>query len=81
MPFRLLSNVFPPLLWGVGHPRMSASNYLVAAILMPISSLVVIGNALSVERRVRRALGEAPAAPAHAEATRVAAVSLDSVPS
>ena len=35
MPFRLLSNVFPPLLWGVGRPRTSASNFLIAAILMP----------------------------------------------
>ena len=35
MPFRLLSNVFPPLLWGVGHPGISASNFLLAAILMP----------------------------------------------
>jgi O-antigen/teichoic acid export membrane protein len=35
MPFRLLSNVFPPLLWGIGQPRISASNFLLAAILMP----------------------------------------------
>lgn len=37
MPFRLMSNIFPPLLWGVGHPGTSASNFLVAAILMPIA--------------------------------------------
>jgi O-antigen/teichoic acid export membrane protein len=37
MPFRLLSNVFPPLLWGIGHPRISAGNYVVAAILMPLA--------------------------------------------
>jgi teichuronic acid exporter len=37
MPFRLLSNIFPPLLWGVGHPGTSASNLLIAAILMPIA--------------------------------------------
>jgi teichuronic acid exporter len=37
MPFRLLSNVFPPLLWGVGHPGISASNFLFAAILMPMA--------------------------------------------
>ncbi len=37
MPFRLMSNIFPPLLWGVGHPQTSASNFLVAAILMPLS--------------------------------------------
>jgi len=35
MPFRLLSNVFSPLLWGVGHPRTSAVNLLIAALLMP----------------------------------------------
>jgi len=37
MPFRLLSNIFPPLLWGVGHPDTSASNFLIAAILMPLA--------------------------------------------
>lgn len=37
MPFRLLSNIFPPLLWGIGHPRTSASNLLIAAILMPVA--------------------------------------------
>jgi teichuronic acid exporter len=37
MPFRLLSNIFPPLLWGVGHPGISASNFLVAAFLMPMA--------------------------------------------
>lgn len=40
MPFRLLSNIFPPLLWGVGHPRTSASNLLVAAVLMPVAFFV-----------------------------------------
>lgn len=37
MPFRLLSNVFPPLLWGVGSPAISASNFLIAALLMPVA--------------------------------------------
>ncbi len=37
MPFRLLSNIFPPLLWGVGHPDTSASNFLIAASLMPMA--------------------------------------------
>ncbi|MEZ5501388.1 MAG: lipopolysaccharide biosynthesis protein [Halioglobus sp.] len=37
MPFRLLSNVFPPLLWGVGHPGTSASNFVIAALLMPMA--------------------------------------------
>lgn len=40
MPFRLLSNVFPPLLWGVGHPRTSASNFLIAALLMPVAFFI-----------------------------------------
>jgi hypothetical protein len=40
MPFRLLSNIFPPLLWGVGHPGTSAFNLLIAAILMPAAFLV-----------------------------------------
>jgi O-antigen/teichoic acid export membrane protein len=39
MPFRLLSNIFPPLLWGVGHPGASAFNLLIAAILMPAAFL------------------------------------------
>ena len=37
MPFRLLSNIFPPLLWGVGSPSTSATNFLVAALLMPVA--------------------------------------------
>ncbi|MEZ5572440.1 MAG: lipopolysaccharide biosynthesis protein [Halioglobus sp.] len=37
MPFRLLSNIFPPLLWGTGHPAISASNFLIAATLMPLA--------------------------------------------
>lgn len=37
MPFRLMSNIFPPLLWGIGCPRTSASNFAIAAILMPIA--------------------------------------------
>lgn len=40
MPFRLLSNIFPPLLWGIGHPSTSASNLLIAAILMPLAFFV-----------------------------------------
>ena len=39
MPFRLLSNVFSPLLWGVGAPRTSALNYAFAAVLMPVAFL------------------------------------------
>lgn len=37
MPFRLLSNVFPPLLWGIGQPRTSATNFLIASIFMPLA--------------------------------------------
>jgi teichuronic acid exporter len=37
MPFRLLSNIFPPLLWGIGNPATSASNFLIAALLMPVA--------------------------------------------
>ncbi len=37
MPLRLLSNVFPPLLWGVGQPRSSAINFLLASIFMPLA--------------------------------------------
>lgn len=37
MPFRLMSNIFPPLLWGIGRPRTSASNFAFAAILMPVA--------------------------------------------
>lgn len=37
MPFRLMSNIFPPLLWGIGYPRTSASNFAIAAILMPVA--------------------------------------------
>jgi O-antigen/teichoic acid export membrane protein len=43
MPFRLLANVFPPLLWGVGSPRTSASNYALAAVLMPLAFVVGAG--------------------------------------
>ena len=37
MPFRLMSNIFPPLLWGVGSPATSATNFLIAAVLMPVA--------------------------------------------
>tara|TARA_B100001540_G_scaffold315147_1_gene341694 strand:- start:1349 stop:2788 length:1440 start_codon:yes stop_codon:yes gene_type:complete len=43
MPFRLLGNVFPPLLWGVGSPAISASNYLLAALLMPLAFVIGAG--------------------------------------
>lgn len=37
MPFRLLSNVFPPLLWGIGQPRLSATNFALAATFMVLA--------------------------------------------
>lgn len=37
MPFRLLSNVFPPLLWGIGQPGISASNFALAALFMVLA--------------------------------------------
>ncbi|MDH3637549.1 MAG: lipopolysaccharide biosynthesis protein [Gammaproteobacteria bacterium] len=52
MPLRLLSTLLPPVLWGVGRPEVSASNFLVAAMVMPIAFIVgaqygVFGLALS----------------------------------
>ncbi|MEM9256899.1 MAG: lipopolysaccharide biosynthesis protein [Pseudomonadota bacterium] len=40
MPLRLLANLFPPLLWGIGKPGISAGNFAVAAISMPIAFIV-----------------------------------------
>lgn len=40
MPLRMLGNLFPPLLWGVGHPEVSATNYLISAIIMPAAYVV-----------------------------------------
>jgi O-antigen/teichoic acid export membrane protein len=37
MPFQLLNNIFSPLLWGVGKPGTSASNYAIAAVFMPLA--------------------------------------------
>ncbi|MFK7975413.1 MAG: lipopolysaccharide biosynthesis protein [Halioglobus sp.] len=34
MPLRLLGNIFPPLLWGTGQPRVSASNFALASVFM-----------------------------------------------
>ena len=47
MPFRMISNLFPPLLWGIGRPGVSATNYLIAAILMPVA-LYIGANEWSV---------------------------------
>ena len=35
MPLRMVSVLFPPVLWGIGRPEISAGNYLFAAIFMP----------------------------------------------
>ncbi len=35
MPLRLLSNVFGPLLWGIGQPSVSAGNYAISALVLP----------------------------------------------
>ncbi|MFT4519672.1 MAG: teichuronic acid exporter [Halioglobus sp.] len=43
MPFRLLSNIFPPLLWGIGKPGTSVTIFLIAAILMPAAFYVGSG--------------------------------------
>lgn len=40
MPLKLLSNVFPPLLWGIGRPRVSAVNFAIAAAAMPVAFAV-----------------------------------------
>ncbi|MCB1948203.1 lipopolysaccharide biosynthesis protein [Nitrosomonas sp.] len=40
MPFRALGNIITPLLWGIGMPRVSATNLLIAAIIMPIAFMV-----------------------------------------
>ncbi|SEM70259.1 lipopolysaccharide biosynthesis protein [Nitrosomonas marina] len=40
MPFRALGNIITPLLWGIGMPRVSATNLLIAAIVMPIAFLI-----------------------------------------
>jgi len=37
MPLRMLYNIFQPFLWGVGRPGVSASNFAIAAIVMPIA--------------------------------------------
>jgi len=34
MPVRMISTVMPPVLWGTGRPRVSAVNFLIAAVIM-----------------------------------------------
>ncbi|MGI9305297.1 MAG: lipopolysaccharide biosynthesis protein [Gammaproteobacteria bacterium] len=40
MPLRMISTLLPPVLWGVGRPGVSAGNFLIAAIVMPIAFFV-----------------------------------------
>ncbi len=40
MPIRMISTILPPVLWGVGRPAVSAVNYLIAAIIMPLAFVV-----------------------------------------
>lgn len=40
MPFRMISTLLPPVLWGVGKPEVSAINFLIAAIIMPIAFFI-----------------------------------------
>lgn len=37
MPIRMLGTLLPPLLWGVGRPDVSATNFLIAAAVMPVA--------------------------------------------
>ncbi|PTN12190.1 lipopolysaccharide biosynthesis protein [Nitrosomonas aestuarii] len=37
MPFRALGNIITPLLWGIGKPKVSATNLVIAATIMPIA--------------------------------------------
>jgi len=42
MPLRMISVLFPPVLWGIGRPDVSAGNYLFAAAFMPAA--LVLGG-------------------------------------
>jgi O-antigen/teichoic acid export membrane protein len=43
MPLRMVSILLPPLLWGIGRPQVSATNYLIAALVMPAAFYVGAG--------------------------------------
>ena len=43
MPLRMVSILLPPLLWGVGQPRVSATNHLIAAVTMSVAFYVGAG--------------------------------------
>jgi len=47
MPLRMISNLLPPVLWGVGQPQVSAMNYLIAAVAMPVAFYVGVGWGLT----------------------------------
>jgi hypothetical protein len=39
----MVSILLPPLLWGIGRPQVSATNYLIAALVMPAAFYVGAG--------------------------------------
>jgi O-antigen/teichoic acid export membrane protein len=52
MPMRMIATVLPPALWGVGRPDVSATNFLIAALIMPVAYYLgahagVVGLALA----------------------------------
>lgn len=40
MPLRMIANIFPPVLQGIGRPEVSVKNLIVAGIIMPLAFLV-----------------------------------------
>ena len=40
MPIRLISTIMPPVMWGTGQPKISAGNFLIAAVIMVPAFLV-----------------------------------------
>lgn len=52
MPLRMISNIFPPILQGMGKPKVSVTNLLFATIVMPAAFLIgtqwgIIGVSIS----------------------------------
>jgi teichuronic acid exporter len=43
MPLRLVATLFPPVLWGIGRPDVSATNFLIAAVIMPFAFYFGVG--------------------------------------
>ena len=40
MPIRLISALLPPALGGIGRPDVSAGNFLIAAVVMPVAFVI-----------------------------------------